>query len=735
MSDGDHPGAGDTDGSDPGSRRWIEPPSLKDLLADADDTHVLDGLAGRRRLTWDAVTDAGGAPTEADRDAAASASAGESSFRFDLGGALARLARDGAEGDAAASAAPSTERPEEPAAPAVNHAPPSHQAIPSTEPNAEREPFVAPPSAIPPSPSPVTRPIEPMTYESVVREPSTPPVSNPMTSQPPAPDRPPVAQPPMPEGSAIQPPFAEPIPQYDYPRRVPGTHLESQMRPAPEAVPEIREATPTDAAPRPAAHSSVFHDLQTGIAPASAPSLPTAARSAPTAAPVASSGMMPSLPPSNPAAPPPSVEPLSSAPSTPDINALRSAQLRAGKQRRHGKMFGRSLLAFVVIGGMIAAALVFGRSLLFDTEWDAQLTPIVNEIQAERGRFDHPVPLEMLPGPEFGERLRTATIGDGWVARVPEWRALGLATGVVTIESVDAALAQTRTAFYDAESGTIYQRAEVDETDTRADLRVALEQAFDGQTGAAATDADPDSDAGNTDVDDPNAADAEIAAARTFGFTGISPLPVIAARAVDTVVSGSASAELPIGTESLPIPIAYELAAVHLLGEPILLAAGIDPDTLPADMPYPDAIITALDDASVLSPGGILRAGDVALAPPAALGTDDWSLVWSTRLPATTVTTMTELVIADSYRPLDRNGTACFIGVFRTTDAASNGALFAALESWAASAPAASQATATTLDATGVQLEACDPGAEAGIAANPDVVASLINLQRQRLTQ
>jgi hypothetical protein len=399
-------------------------------------------------------------------------------------------------------------------------------------------------------------------------------------------------------------------------------------------------------------------------------------------------------------------------------------------------MFGRSLLAFVVIGGLIAAALVFGRSILFDTSWDAQLTPVVNEVEAARGaEFDHTVPLETLSVPEFGERLRTMTIGDAWIDRVPEWRALGLATGVVTTESVDVTLAQTTSAIYDAESDAIYQRSGVAEADARADLRVALERAFDHQTRATAAATGAQADVGNTDVDDSNAADAETAVARTVGFTGISPLPVIAARAVDAaIVAATEGIELPEGTESLPIPIGYEVAAVDLLGEPILLAAGVNPDTLPSDAPYPDVIITALDDAPVLTPGGVMREGDVALAPPAALGADDWSLVWSTRLPEPTVISMTESITADSYVPLDRNGTTCFVGVFSTTDETATGALVAALQAWAASSPVASEAAATTLDATRVQLEACDPGAEAGVTANLGVVASLIDRQRQRLT-
>ena len=89
MGDGEHAGAGEPV-DEPGSKRPVEGRRLKDLLGGADDTDVLDGLTGRPRLNWDAVTDTGGAPT--DRGTPARPPADERSFQFDLGGALARLA-------------------------------------------------------------------------------------------------------------------------------------------------------------------------------------------------------------------------------------------------------------------------------------------------------------------------------------------------------------------------------------------------------------------------------------------------------------------------------------------------------------------------------------------------------------------------------------------------------------------------------------------------------------------
>ncbi len=710
MSDGDPPDA-DADDSDAGryAERRIEPPRLKDLLAGADDTHVPDRPAGLPRLNWDAVTDTGGAPT--DRGTPARPPAGDSSFQFDLGGALARLAGDGPADEHVAE----TPRHADPV-------PPSHESVPPVaEPIPERrtEPFVAPPSPTrPPAPSLVTRPIEPMTYESVVREPSTPP---------PAPSRPTVDH--APDSTSSHVDEVASTPPQAYPRRVPGTHLESHMRPEPDALPEIREATPADAAPRPVVRSSVFDDLSTGSAAGAAPSLPSTAPGLPGTS--ASPAIMPVLPASNPAAPPPVAAPVSNAPSTPDINALRSAQLRASKQQRQGRMFGRSLLAFVVIGGMIAAALVFGRSLLFDTQWDAQLTPIVNEIESERGPFDRPVPLVVVPAAELGDRLVAATIGEAWVDRVPEWRALGLATGSADAASIGAALAASTTAVYDPTSDRIYQLDGVDAADGAADLRVALERAFDAQV-----DAVPAADAADTGDADATATDAGVLDGPVgTGLTGVSSLESIATRAVDEVLaSGGAARARESADGTLPIPIAYELAAVEVLGESILFATGLDPSLYEPGDPYPDRVATVLDEGATAVVGALIQPGEVALAAPQALGTDDWSLVWGARLPAPTVDQLVGQVVADTYRPVSRAGSTCFVAVFDTADEASGSSVLAALTAWAANAPVASQALATSVAPTRVQLEACDPGADTATVPNPGVADALIDRQQRRLT-
>jgi len=76
----------------------------------------------------------------------------------------------------------------------------------------------------------------------------------------------------------------------------------------------------------------------------------------------------------------------------------------------------------------------------------------------------------------------------------------------------------------------------------------------------------------------------------------------------------------------------------------------------------------------------------------------------------------------------------CFVAVFDTVDEAGGGNVLASLTTWAANAPATSQAVATSVGATRVQLEACDPGVDAATTPNPGVVDALIDRQQLRLT-
>ena len=120
-----------------------------------------------------------------------------------------------------------------------------------------------------------------------------------------------------------------------------------------------------------------------------------------------------------------------------------------------------------------------------------------------------------------------------------------------------------------------------------------------------------------------------------FGFTGVSPLPTIATRAVDHARRRwHRRARQPASRDTA--------APDRLRGRRRRPARRTDPRRrrtsthrrwLRRRSRTPDSVTGALDDRPVDAASGLLQPGEVSLAEPVALGNDDWSLVWGARLP------------------------------------------------------------------------------------------------------
>ena len=110
-----------------------------------------------------------------------------------------------------------------------------------------------------------------------------------------------------------------------------------------------------------------------------------------------------------------------------------------------------------------------------------------------------------------------------------------------------------------------------------------------------------------------------------------------------------------------------------------------------------------------------------------------WSLVWGARLPQPTVDQLVSIVVADSYRAIDRGGLICAIAAFQTANATDTATVLAAMQTWAAAGPPTAQAAVAQLSDTRIQLSTCDPGAEAASVPQPGDVDALINRQLTRL--
>lgn len=566
-------------------------------------------------------------------------------------------------------------------------------------------------------------------------------------------------QPVAPHGGFQQQPLQGRPPQvqapHGGPQQVQAAHDGPPHHQSPHAQPQQFQPTPypsqqdaSGTARQLSHHRSVFEPA------APAPMLPT--RPTPNLAPLSpagptfpgqpvgpmvppSTGLLPTLPAANPIAPPPMVSTIAAAPSEPTLHALKAAQLRNRRQPTHGKLFGRTMLVFMLIGALLAAALTVGRSLLFPTDWDPALTPIVDDIQQTLGiEFDPTIPVVVQSEDTYATDLLTATVGTGWSESVPAWRALGLAEGDVTPASVAAVLSERQPAFYDPSSGTIHQLQGLEPEQLRPSLQAALLAALRHQTQTAAI-ASADATENSADVD--SSIEVRTASNEVAAFTGVTDPRTLAVRAVDAYLIDRAAVDVfgamtpPVSTIGLPVPIAYQMAAVGRLGEAILESAGSDLERVAFGDDRLDTGRDWLDDQPIIGLRPRLEADDRVVEGPIALGVDDWTLVWGARLPAETVDRLARIVGGDSYQPFIRNGTACFAGVFQTGNETAASSLFTAMQQWAASSAAGSQAAAVQLDPTTVQIAACDPGATATSIPDPGTVDALIDRQIARLTR
>jgi hypothetical protein len=521
----------------------------------------------------------------------------------------------------------------------------------------------------------------------------------------------------VPDQSASSAPMVAPPPPLDVRRPAQPSQ--------PAASPLERRVTP-DSRDQETPRRTVFDDEASGAARAALHRVPAGSSIA-----EAAGVKLPQLP--TTASATPSAVPfepgvVTAAPTVSDVRAYRTAQQRAAKRNGPAHLIGRALLVIVVLGGVIGAALMFGRSYLFPTEWDPALTPIVDDIQIARGEdFVEPIELVIQPEAEFSATFAALFVPGGWEEQLPAWRALGIASGDPTTESVAASMVSALPVLFDPASESIVQLADADADDVLAALRIALEQGFEFQHGNAAG-ATPDD--GN---ETPGAGN------NGEGFLGVSDHQVLVDRSLAIALGNGAA--LPVGegaalpaAADVPLPVAYELAAMARIG-PAVAEASADAGVILAPRgDFPDSVYSVfVPPGPIATLGAVLSEGETFSTPPVALSVDDWRLVLGARVGPDVAEAAATAITANSYGTFVRAGTTCFAAVFQFGDAASAQGGIDGIGAWVAALPVASQAVATPLDFTTLQVVGCDPGTPDPIVVDASWADSVIDAQLARL--
>jgi hypothetical protein len=489
-------------------------------------------------------------------------------------------------------------------------------------------------------------------------------------------------------------------------------------------LPDIREATSVDHPPRPA----VVTSWTTSSAPAAQSSaVPPAATVAGHQAVGAANGLgggaggvgvidAPSLPtlatatlPSIPTMPPvPAYVPPPQTPSpfvvTPGAPAMTNPRARAKRRKRHTGV--KAFLVLLVLGGAVAGGLLYGRSYLFPDEWDRDLVPIADEIEATLGvEFVDAVRVDELPVEEYDTRAAAALFGAGWETQIPMWRALGLAAGEGTPATFGPVLRSWSPSVYDPATGEVVIIEKLggkarDAAVTEQLTAMLLDQVYEA----------------NLLVDPAN------------------PLAsrAVVAHQVELTADASTAATEPLldrsQLDAMPSPLAHELLARADLGAPVALAGGL---TLAADdasdlAQLPEAVSDVLGTTPGPAAPARLLTGDIVAADPTVPNRDLWYLVFGAYLQADAAAAGAQAVAAGSLTTATRGELTCAYATLAGADAAAAGVLQFIVNAWVQSAPGESQASVTTFEDGTVQLVTCDPGAAPAVRPRPGVAAELV---------
>ncbi|MGB0112445.1 MAG: hypothetical protein WBP59_04445 [Ilumatobacteraceae bacterium] len=376
---------------------------------------------------------------------------------------------------------------------------------------------------------------------------------------------------------------------------------------------------------------------------------------------------------------------------------------RKGKRKRSGGGL-KLVMVLVVLGGLVAAGIVFGRPYLFPDDWDGAAAPFVEEVETGLGlEFVEPLTIVAEPTAEFNLRAAQQLHGE-LVETQPQWRALGLAVGDPSPEQTAALLTGTRSALYSTDDGQIYHDLGVagpvlDAQLTREMAVASLDQNFGWSVGQQS---------------------------RTLDNAALTAAEVLRqATAVQLRSSNADALEAPTASLSqLPAVLAYRALAPQMFAQFAPPAAeGADnalhaigtngPGPLDADIP-------------ALAPGPALLASDTAATTPRAVDRSTWFLTFASMLDSRSAYNASEAIVESALTMADRGTTKCVYATFSGGGVEQTAALRGGLETWAATAPVEFASAFSVLEDGTLQLVTCDPGAAFQAPLRPSAARELI---------
>ena len=373
----------------------------------------------------------------------------------------------------------------------------------------------------------------------------------------------------------------------------------------------------------------------------------------------------------------------------------------------------------VLVAGVVAAAVLDPLGPAHPDEWDPRVADLAAFVEEERGlAFDHPVDVDFLPEAAFRDEV-TANEGDRTVEDRAELeqgarllRAIGLVQGSFDLlEATNQLSGHGVLAFYDPDRERITVRG----TDLTVGVGVTLvhelthalqDQHFDlSRLGMSGTDGQNEALLAVVEGD---ALRVETAWTDELGDDDLAALEVETAGQPDR-------ADVP----GVPGPLVALFSAPYALGSPlvdVLVAEG-------GQRRVDDALRDPpASEEHLLDPFTYLEGEEPVPVVPPTLGPDDvevdhgelgpltWFVVLAEHLDARQALDAVDGWAGGAFVAFERGARTCLRGAFRGDRPADTDQMADALGAWVRAVPAAASVSRS---GALVELEACDPGAEA----------------------
>lgn len=371
------------------------------------------------------------------------------------------------------------------------------------------------------------------------------------------------------------------------------------------------------------------------------------------------------------------------------------------KQRRGGGL--GLFLTLLVLAGLVAGGIVYGRQYLFPDDWEDNARPFAESVEETRGvDFVEPVVVTPEPPPQFEQRMAGQTLGV-WESDLALWRTFGLASGTVNEETFRALVAGSEPAMYSVDDGQVYHDTTL--VGTELDARVTEALAI----------AALDQDHGWSVRQSVRTLDDE---AMTLASVRRQAEDILAASDFGIDLDDASRSTL----DSLPPVLAYRVGAPDVFAE--LLTS---PDPV-ADNPLAGLEVRGPgpigNEELVLGPEPEVPVGAEIVRQAQAMESSFWYLALAGYLPGNMSYDTTKLITQSSLTVADEDGTVCSYATFAAATPDEDAIIAAVLGAWVANAPAEMNASVTGLP-LGTQLRSCDPGEGFDAVARPGVAHEL----------